>query len=217
MNAFVDDMVQSTGEKAGELSPMVLLLAAEGALSPSARVWGTGGWLQPEDREALDWLTLVRFLGWEVEVCVVDRGGRARNAPAGPRASHHHRVRSGHPQRSTARRDLRRTSRPSEFCSSAAGRLQAARWRNWASSQAGRVRRRANQSSGADQARRQTLFFKNPFEVRRLSVHRDAVTWASAADVPLVTARACGRGARRNARRFIRANCGMRTRPAPPS
>ena len=83
MNAFLDDMVQSTGEKAGELSPMVLLLAAEGALSPSARVWGTGGWLQPEDREALDWLTLVRFLGWEVEVCVVDRGGElATRLPA---------------------------------------------------------------------------------------------------------------------------------------
>ena len=48
--------------------PTVLLLASRDELPPSKRVWGTGGWMPPQDREALDWLTLVRFLGWDVEV-----------------------------------------------------------------------------------------------------------------------------------------------------
>ena len=35
---------------------------------PSGRVWGTGGWMPPHAREALDWLTLVRLLGWDLHV-----------------------------------------------------------------------------------------------------------------------------------------------------
>src|SRR5207245_6899912 len=31
-------------------------------------VWGTGGWLPPEEREALDWLTFARLSGWEAKV-----------------------------------------------------------------------------------------------------------------------------------------------------
>ena len=33
---------------------------------PAERVWGTGGWLPPEERRALDWLTFFRLLGWPV-------------------------------------------------------------------------------------------------------------------------------------------------------
>ena len=46
-----------------------MLLVADGRELPSdARVWGTGGWLPPDQREALDWLTLARFSGWDVNV-----------------------------------------------------------------------------------------------------------------------------------------------------
>lgn len=45
-----------------------LVIASTRELSERALVWGTGGWLDPEQREALDWLTLVRFLGWEARV-----------------------------------------------------------------------------------------------------------------------------------------------------
>lgn len=38
------------------------------ALPVTHRVWGTGGWLPPEQREALDWLTLLRLMGWNVAV-----------------------------------------------------------------------------------------------------------------------------------------------------
>jgi hypothetical protein len=42
------------------------ILISSGELPADRRVWGTGGWLPPDDREALDWLTFARFLGWEV-------------------------------------------------------------------------------------------------------------------------------------------------------
>lgn len=45
--------------------PMLLIASAE-ELPVEQRVWGTGGWLPPEQREALDWLTLSRLLGWGV-------------------------------------------------------------------------------------------------------------------------------------------------------
>lgn len=33
-----------------------------------ARVWGTGGWTHPAEREARDWLTICRLLGWGVQL-----------------------------------------------------------------------------------------------------------------------------------------------------
>jgi hypothetical protein len=46
----------------------VLIVASAAELPAHHRVWGTGGWLPPEQREALDWLTLSRLLGWGVQV-----------------------------------------------------------------------------------------------------------------------------------------------------
>lgn len=46
----------------------VLVIAAPHDMAGGSRVWGTGGWLPPESREALDWLTLARLLGWGVTV-----------------------------------------------------------------------------------------------------------------------------------------------------
>jgi hypothetical protein len=50
---------------------MTLIASCE-ELQPSARVWGTGGWLPPEDREALDWLMLAHLLGWKVEIAYAE-------------------------------------------------------------------------------------------------------------------------------------------------
>ena len=44
------------------------LLLITDALPTRARIWGTGGWQMPEEREALDWLTLARLLGWQVSI-----------------------------------------------------------------------------------------------------------------------------------------------------
>src|SRR2546427_7866800 len=46
----------------------MLLVASGTELPPAERVWGTGGWLPPAAREALDWLTLARVCGWAVTV-----------------------------------------------------------------------------------------------------------------------------------------------------
>ena len=46
----------------------MLVVACEAELPPTDRVWGTGGWLPPEQREALDWLTFARLMGWGVHV-----------------------------------------------------------------------------------------------------------------------------------------------------
>ena len=51
-----------------ERSQLTLVVTSDVELPASQHVWGTGGWLPPEDREALDWLTLARLLGWGVAV-----------------------------------------------------------------------------------------------------------------------------------------------------
>src|SRR5438552_7792289 len=57
-----------------EVRDPMLLVASDTELPPAERVWGTGGWLPPAAREALDWLTLARLCGWAVTVT-------RRNAP----------------------------------------------------------------------------------------------------------------------------------------
>ena len=46
----------------------VLIIADPSELSTSGSSWGTGKWLEPQAREALDWFTLVRLLGWRARV-----------------------------------------------------------------------------------------------------------------------------------------------------
>ena len=45
----------------------VLILTSLAGQMNDAQVLGTGGWLPPEEREALDWMTLVAMLGWKVK------------------------------------------------------------------------------------------------------------------------------------------------------
>jgi hypothetical protein len=42
----------------------MLLIAAEQELPHAKRIWGSPGWLPPEDREATDWLSLALLHGW---------------------------------------------------------------------------------------------------------------------------------------------------------
>lgn len=44
----------------------VLIITAPGELERSKPIWGTGGWLPAEDRIALDWYCLFRFMGFNV-------------------------------------------------------------------------------------------------------------------------------------------------------
>ena len=54
----------------------VLVLGREWEIDRGRRIWGTGGWLSPEEREAIDWITLVRLLGWRAEAAPVAGGER---------------------------------------------------------------------------------------------------------------------------------------------
>ena len=46
----------------GSSQPVVVVIASS-ELRFEERVWGTGGWIPPTEREGLDWLTLVAFMG----------------------------------------------------------------------------------------------------------------------------------------------------------
>ena len=52
----------------------LLVVASARELPPPRDTWGHGGWLPPEQREALDWLTFARLSGWSVTA----------RTPAGP-------------------------------------------------------------------------------------------------------------------------------------
>ena len=51
-----------------DTGPSALLLASAREFPDSELVWGTGGWIEPLDREGLDWLTLLRISGWGAEI-----------------------------------------------------------------------------------------------------------------------------------------------------
>jgi hypothetical protein len=61
--------------------PAFVVLTSDACLPASTRIWGTGGWLNPDRREALDWLTLSTLLGWRNAVIRVDE----RLPPGGTR------------------------------------------------------------------------------------------------------------------------------------
>jgi hypothetical protein len=48
----------------------VLVITGKSECPAQQRIWGTGGWIMPETREALDWATLARLLGWGVDVVI---------------------------------------------------------------------------------------------------------------------------------------------------
>jgi hypothetical protein len=48
--------------------PSAVIIARPDELPGRSRVWGTGGWQEPQAREALDWFTLCRISGWSARV-----------------------------------------------------------------------------------------------------------------------------------------------------
>ncbi|MBA3341757.1 MAG: hypothetical protein H0T48_07965 [Gemmatimonadaceae bacterium] len=58
-----------------------LVIASEDELPVERHVWGTGGWVPADQREALDWLTLLRLLGWDVSVARLSGRRLSRAVP----------------------------------------------------------------------------------------------------------------------------------------
>lgn len=52
-------------KKGGDTAIIITSFAEKMNLDP---VLGTGGWLPPDEREALDWMTLISLMGWEVQL-----------------------------------------------------------------------------------------------------------------------------------------------------
>lgn len=50
------------------LADKAFILSINAPALNAARIIGTGGYLCPEEREELDWLTLVKWLGWDAEI-----------------------------------------------------------------------------------------------------------------------------------------------------
>lgn len=51
-----------------KIPPQMLIVASPEELSCATRLWGTGGWLSPANREGLDWLTFSKLMGWGASV-----------------------------------------------------------------------------------------------------------------------------------------------------
>src|SRR4051794_3730231 len=78
MSQKINCQPQSPPQRSRKVSPDIfrmtasnslgLIVTSNDELAPSQSIWGTGGWMPPEHREALDWLTLSRFLGWDVTI-----------------------------------------------------------------------------------------------------------------------------------------------------
>jgi hypothetical protein len=56
----------------GKATASTLVIASDTERDWNDSVWGTGGWIPPADREALDWFTLSRLCGWETDVARLD-------------------------------------------------------------------------------------------------------------------------------------------------
>ncbi len=65
------DTTGKGGHVAADRRP-VLLVSSAHETPARARVWGNGGWERPEDREALDWLVLLTYMGWGVAISSTD-------------------------------------------------------------------------------------------------------------------------------------------------
>ena len=63
----------------------LVVVASDTELPVDLSVWGTGGWMPPDQREALDWLTLARLFGWDVTVRRQHNSGLDAELPTGCR------------------------------------------------------------------------------------------------------------------------------------
>jgi hypothetical protein len=167
--------------------PLAVLAAAE-ELPPADRVWGTGGWLAPERREALDWLTLARFLGWAVAVIPV----AGERLPAACR-----RIVAAYPperlgNETVARLAARLAAEPvlvltrAAAAGTALARLAGA-WRR-----PGRATGRTLSWTGLGPPRRWLV--RRPLEAEALEFEPDVTAWAGLDGSPVVVARRVGGG-----------------------
>jgi hypothetical protein len=173
------------------IAPSVVVIATEEAL-PRNRVWGTGGWMPPGEREALDWVTLVRFLGWEVETVTVDTSGRLA-IPLAPEA--HTVIIASEPDNLSEDTiesiRFRLEQRPTLVVARAGA--SRARWSTFSGTHRTASTRRGRTITWLDPEHSLQVSAAESLSGYEL-VSSDATPWATLDDAPLVVARRYGRG-----------------------
>jgi hypothetical protein len=168
----------------------LLIIGRAGELPEAGSVWGTGGWIEPEEREALDWLTLARFCGWGAEVARLPltesdlrRGRRWVVVAADPELF-------GEPATAQLRSRLEHEALLLVARAAAAGSPFA----HLAGAARGGGATRGDVVRWSGPGRSTTWRFRGDFEAVQLETEADTASWAALGDVPLVVARPVGRG-----------------------
>ncbi|MBI4524302.1 MAG: hypothetical protein HY695_10885 [Deltaproteobacteria bacterium] len=169
----------------------VLIIASGEELPAENRVWGTGGWLPPEQREALDWLTLVRLQGWAASVARQNEKDFHTAFDGGNRIV----IIACDPDTLGEERIIQISNRAGTECLLVLARAGAAGGAT--ASLAGVARtaesfqgRSLNWSGPGTPASRHC---RHPLEANRLEVAEGVEIWATLDDLPVITARRIGR------------------------
>jgi hypothetical protein len=171
---------------------IVLLLASRTEL-PGGHAWGTGGWLSPDEREALDWLTLSRLLGWGVRVATESGVGRE----VGTGGSHRFVIVGRDPETLSdelvALIAVRLESEPLLVVTRAPSAHHPIARLGGVARKAERIRGRRITWIGPGSERAWTC--RNELRGNALTLSADATVWATLDGAPLIAGRRVGRGA----------------------
>jgi hypothetical protein len=168
----------------------LLIIGREEDLPEAGSVWGTGGWIEPEEREALDWLTLARFCGWGTKVARLPltesdlrRGGRCVVVAADPE-------RLGEPLTAQLR------SRLDKEALLLVARAAAAEspFAELAGAARGEAETRGNVIRWTGPGGGTTWRCRTDLEAVQLAAAAETASWATLGDAPVVVARSIGRG-----------------------
>ena len=171
---------------------LTLLLASDTELPEAEVVWGTGGWIPAREREALDWLTLARLLGWGIGIirpCASDTG--IELSSAGSRV-----VVAGDPDRLgenvIAQLTLKLSTEPCLVLARAGAPGSAFARLSGAARQTDDVGGRSLRWSGPGPE--QEWSCRNPHKGSGLDSSEENAIWATIDGVPTITARRVGCG-----------------------
>ena len=170
----------------------LLLVASKTELPASHRVCGTGGWLPPEEREALDWLTLSRFVGWGATVTRWTNSGLDKGLMGGSRCIVLACDPDGLGEELVALLGSRLATEPILVVARAGAAGGALTRLAGAAHRPDRVTGRALCWIGPGLERR--WHCRKPLEASALELSGETATWATLEGAPLIVARRVGHG-----------------------
>lgn len=170
----------------------MLLIASEAELSSTYPAWGTGGWVSAQSREALDWLTLARLLGWSVTVIPTTDFGADSRIPRSSRFVVFGCEAEACGDDCVSYLASRLAEEPLLAIVRANGPDTASALLGGAWSRRGNCSGRSLVWTGPGPHR--AWHCRNVLEVSGLDLQSDTEVWAQLEDVPIIAARRVGRG-----------------------